>query len=728
MESSSHQDRHYSLAWNPDLVNSLKGREQLNTKELVVKVEGSELQKFLDTDGPDKYLVSGARGMGKSLALAYKVAKLKESGTSHMLPDAFPFMYRLTSKKRVDLSAQQLYELKSPKQWWDIWLVCLGTFIAASIARDRHQTLSAQEHAFPWATKLVEAANELVRADARVEPFTALLNKAIPLSGNDLRKFFDDHLLEVLGTRQENITICVDGIDEAIGYVDERGSHHSLFTSQKDKVTIIEGVQEQREEREVHFGNLARDAWIAAQQGYAGAAANITAQVTGIRVLGSLRSEAKADLVKSFDDVDAKWQMIRDLSTGDEAFAEIFKTNIDRSNHMAKPEAADMIERFAGVASIPSKVVAGQEEALLDYLRRHCFNTPRGLVQLGGAIHEMVRNGAMKSTEDQISGIIVAVNTCADKIVLEEHLSQQLPQLSPQVLALCRDRLEHNILSQAELARLNDLYKETFPQDGRSLSEQLYEAGLLGVPKEIAREWKQFFIRSGTAITKDEWSTHKATLLNASFAVIHPAFSARLCRESGREKQDFYRTNFIVGDGLPCPALFFPGAICVKERVRAMNHKELYATFEGPDDKPVELPLNRNHVAYCFLFSLILALSRSEEPSVTSQDLIQAAKDLAAAGYMNKSYGRPTSFLPHVYLRIQLPKLDPDRVQDYLGIRTLKMLFKEYLGSEWHIHVMDEGYANGNMCFSLAYSLDNSQHNPANKQEIEFRVVVPSVA
>jgi len=709
------------LAWAADLVQSISGKGQFDAKGLVIASGG--LRSFLDSDESSKIIVSGARGMGKSIALAYKVSKLQAGAKYRVIPDVFPFMYGL-AKKSIPLTAQELHELGVATRWRAIWLVGLGVLLAAWIRREARSSLDKGQ--FPtWAQDLVDEANKW--GGTRDEPFAAVVGIALKLTSNNLETFFNNSLLPILKERSQSLAICVDSIDEAIAFSASDGQVHSLFSRQSD----LQIESEKGQVRNLKFGPLARDAWIAAQQGFAAAAARITSQSGyGILILGSLRLEARQSLPDNLDDVDSKWEsFIEDLKVNRAEFSEIFASNIARSDEhrLVLPDAQDPVERFVGFSSVESRVVPDASEPVLDYVVRHTFHTPRGMVQIGGAIYARLPMGAAKAAgtlEQQTERVIDCVSACAADVVMKEHLSQLMPQLEVQALNFAASELQHNILSQVEMRRLNQWYSEIRPGEDRPLLDQLFAAGLIGVPRKSESDWNQHF--------PDYESSRNSVSLpaNVPFVVVHPALSAKRC-QSGVE--DYYRSTFLVGSGLPCPSIFYPAAITVKRIDRGV-HKQLVAEFEGEEAEPIPYVTSINSVAYCFLFSLLFALHSAKKSSVTVSEVEEAAKDLAAAGLLSETYGHPLEE-PYKYLSRRLQLVVPSTAKgSEPALRELTNWFKENLHSQWRVTVQDLGFKkNKDLCFSVQSTLTSRLFSKSKKQvfgdidwqDIDFRVRVP---
>lgn len=738
------------LAWSPDLAQKISGRVDFDPSKLLV---GSrELSDFVNNPIATQFLVSGARGMGKSLALACKVIQLKNSEgyrertnedakPYRMLPDAFPFMFSMNKSGRVHLSGQQLYELESAQKWEGIWLACLGTYLAAWILRDQRQNLLDTELGLPaWSLDLCKRAQDCLSLSPREEPFSSLLRVAIRLSGNDMHNFYEDHLTGLLKKRSGPIALCIDGIDEAIGYlrsVDGKSERHSLFTTH-EAVTVLDGLSGQQ--REESFSELARGAWIAAQRGYAAAAASINQSNAGIRVLGSMRMEARLGLPASLNDVEKNWEAnIFDLSVQEQQFHDIFLANIDRSDEerMAAPQATNLMERFAGVAMLPPQEVPDTKEPLLQYILRKTFRTPRGMVQIGGAIYaKQHRHGGRHEDEKQhVHRIISAVNACAAGDVFAEHLSQQMPPLDPQVLTWATGNIRSNILNLPEVRSLNKAHQTTLPTDKTSLSEHLFAAGLLGVPREMDGQWRQFFVPHRGASSEDDWQGHRAWLERARFYVLHPAFSAYVCRQRGLSHQEFYRSSFLVGDGLPCPEYFFPGAVKVTAFDSGSHGKQLRAEFQAQNGQAVHLQLRIDSVAYLFFFSMVYALFQSPAgtTSVDVEDIADAAQKLFAAGYLHHAYGRGGSTGPEKYLKAHLEEIDIHKAPTKERcIRVINDWFKKYTREDWDIHIEDEGKPGEVLpIFSLRYRSDDPSQPSTNaaivvidKLDIDFRATI----
>jgi hypothetical protein len=681
------------LAWAADLVQSISGKEQFDAKGLVIAHGG--LRSFFDDDESSKIIVSGARGMGKSVALAYKVSKLQAGSRYKMIPAVFPFMYGM-AKKSIPLTGQQLYELGSAAKWRAIWLVSVGIFLAAWIRREERAVLDRSS--FPgWAGELVDEANKW--SGTRDEPFAAIVGVAVKLTSNRLENLYNEHISPILSGRSRRLAICVDAIDEAIAFSTSTGDVHSLFSRQSDVKIDFDGQAQY-----IKFSRLARDAWIAAQQGFAAAAARITSQtVYGIRVLGSLRLEARQHLPEQLEDVESKWEsFIEDLKADRSDFAEIFSANVDRSDEdrFVNQEAADPVERLVGFKEIESRVVPHATETVLDHIVRHSFQTPRGLVQIGGAIYNKLPTGMSKTTgtlEQQTDRVIASINGCAADTVLKEHLSQLMPQLDERILQFALGSLEHNILSQIEMTRLNKKYAASQPTDTRPLLDQLFSAGLLGIPRKSENGWGQYFP------DYEDSRENLAIPANAPFVLVHPALSAKRCQSN---PEDYYRSTFLVGSGLKCPAVFYPAAITVKCIDKGIR-KQLIALFEGNAAEPAVYNKSTRAVAYCFLLSLLFSLHTRQSSSVTAREIVEAAKDLAAAGMLEPSYGNP-AVEPHRYLEKRFEELDTATAKaDEQAIRDISQWFTTELDGQWRVCIEDEGHQVRDLCFSIQSKLTN---------------------
>jgi hypothetical protein len=574
-QGSENQD----LAWLPDLSEAIGSGADFWRLNHFRPIE-QEQRDFVHSDGIRQQLVVGARGMGKSTLLLYRMNHLSS------LPKQFrcvrrvpPFGFRLVNQS-VLIPPEALALYSRVDSWSAVWRVVLGLYFAYSMGREAPFALQAdniQEWFKLFALKEEDFLLRRLMTDIQIwgmgpfEERTHHLIQAIVdsrASPSFLESMFEQKIAPILrrgiahAPTDVRWVISVDCIDEALTVA--RGAKGLLapevVATYVDTVTRIEN-DTNPSKQSTNTDNirlLVHELWANAQIGYGLIASRLIKEFSGRLVaFGGFRSEVAERFVLTSGLTKTKVdELLLRLKPDDDWLREIFIYNVnltqDRdknkivSSSLAKKDPEQVAcESLSGLPVIPNRTVFGKAESTFNLLRRHNFGAPRGLMSLGRAFRKIplkidptISNSPVR---DPVRAIH-AVNVEAVE-VFKEYRDTLFPPWDADY-----ERgfplIQTNLLSKTEVERINVQF-DNLCKKAKPFLEYLMNIGLIGIPQYGERGIVQKFWMPG-----DEPMKLPSDL---EYAVLHPAFSAYLTQTRNASSQrKYYSSAFFADPNAPC--------------------------------------------------------------------------------------------------------------------------------------------------------------------------------
>lgn len=670
------------IAWNPDLISSIKGKNAFDDLRCIDV--SAALDDFVHKVDGNLGTIYGPRGMGKSVLLMYKMSQISKQSEILICPHFFPFLFHFNTRV-LGLTLDQMKVANQALFWKDVWKVSLGLIAIGSVQKKESLTFPQPKELPKWAIEIWGLATLGVDANALrgVNHLTRILKLALSLRIGEFRleALHQDCILPTLSGRR--IAIAVDGIDEMLGHQTSKGDVVALFSDNQTRG--LDSHQSITIEKEV---------WIAAQQGYVGAQLEIESDTSkSIRIYGSLRAEAKVELAEKLQtDPKLSEPVFQEIRSDSVNFEKIFELNVNLSDAkrlLFPSEKSDLAKKFCGVSRLQSRVVWNEVEDLLQCVRRHTFNTPRGMVWICREIYETQQESTlslMKSNQSvhawNEERVLDAINRAAGKIVLDEHVTQLRDPLAKPLIDFCKKEILHNICSRSEMVSFNDAFLAQYGAVAGNAIDRLYDMGLVGIPKPD--RWGRFI---QSFLGYDEIGRANKIPQDIPYCFLHPALSACIAK-TRRNTRKFYRGAFLVGDSRLCVGSFNPAAVVV-DCDRGLVTRPLTATFNTLSGKAVfESP--KKLVDYGLLFPLLFAVCRNKEAAVTLSDVQKYATLLYRDDLLAERYGRP--YTPVTKWIDGLLKLPGSEVLEntnaqVTAIREIQHWFNTAANGHWRLKV-----------------------------------------
>jgi hypothetical protein len=572
------------FAWVADIMDVISGRPLTESKYGLM--ETSELQEFLADEGTS-LIVSGARGMGKSIALYTKAVRMSRKDEVRLVVNHHPFVNRLPQNS-ILIPISQLKIFESHRAWLPIWKVVIGGLIAARYQKD------------------IGHANLTVISDSPEEKhFLVLLNEAI-------QNPHSEHISSILGwlvnrnlkpeTYESWFYKFEPVITSAAGH-----STYCIFIDAIDEAININSPEEIFHEpinARLRFNQL----WVSAQTAFADTAYYFRRKYfQKLRVYGSMRPEAvsqfpdKAQVTKS-----KVKEMFCVLKYDSEALCKIFEFNIARTSksRLADLSADNPIKKFIGHKTLLNRVVWSSEEKFFDHILRHSFLSPRDVVVIGAGIRDVNPIARLLSTKD----VTDAINNSAIG-VFHEHIQNVYPPWNP-LLEQGFNFLTSNIIDDLEMARIENNFRIAIENKAENLFENLYLRQLIYIPKlDLNKEHR---------LCAYDPDIDSALPTNIGYCALHPALSAFLFSRSkgGLIKEDFYSHHFVVEPGAKVP-----GGIS-RPRLSLLRRRRDDVAILVIDGKEIALPTTgKAHQGAIMLAAMICAIRRNNSPKVSGDQI-----------------------------------------------------------------------------------------------------------
>lgn len=599
----------------------------------------SPLLKKFDEDIDDgQRILSGAKGTGKSTALARKAAKYSKTPNYSVIPSYHPFTVSL-SDQSIDvnsLSKGEIFHYTSHYSWVNIWTLSIGI-------------------AFLYYLHFSEIKKE--------KSFSGFLIKKLPSKSEKnlaIMDFFDDineDLSSIKETqRRDLISPIIKAIVRRKWDSDQCSKLYSKyicrnFSMEKSKDTyavFIDSIDEAfKRNLKITLdeeGESAATVWHAAQTSIIDASTVLEKDTNGLlRVYASIRIEAKREygnIGGAKSDSQLK-ESVLVLSYSNEELKEIFKNNIIRTNkkYLAKPKSHDIIERFFGSKDYKHKYV-DKKECPVDWVMRHTFQNPRDVVLHGRNIcfglnkdfrsdreklSEIINRTAIELYHDYIRQMVSPWRSGVEKIF--KHLKHAIIDKK---VAICIDNSWKTAVndSQKKNAELLHDPKKLHKHIISKPLTYLYQLGFIGYPNGHNR------IEFRSLTMNDYWPE----LPDKPYYITHPCLTEIILNRVNISKKKYHTNQFVVGAGLKCPGkVVFPKYFILMDKIKNASAVAYVPDNESftldsdilnrniIDELVCGLPGKRGNVGPFLILAILSAMSRKNKSTVTSDDVVAEA-------------------------------------------------------------------------------------------------------
>ncbi|HEY5884017.1 MAG TPA: toll/interleukin-1 receptor domain-containing protein [Pyrinomonadaceae bacterium] len=464
-------------------------------------VRTQAVEEFLKCGSDDmKFFIVGPKGLGKTFLLKVKSKFYRENMSGYRCLPPNELVEKLTAI-RVSFSREELGKFTLIDTWEKTWELSLVTMILRNFGIELPADLRTL---IGGARTLLDILSAFIRSRNAIDKlYSEHLSTSLRPKLDDLREH---------GANQ--IAVFIDNVDEGI---EKHGSQSK--------------------------GRRAEDVWINAQLGLMKVARDICQRNRHIKIFVSIRSEAFNN-DRSATALQARNSAII-LEYTRNQIKEIFEQNISttRRSDLARPHAANLIERFVGFSQMPhnfAKDLSGnpRKEDTFSFIFRHTFGRPREIVRMGNIIAQIPVN----ERRDDEDAVREKVNTVSNEL-LQQLRQEIVPSFEDEVFNRFCELVKHNVVSIEEAKSISrQIQDETgFDED---VFSYLYSIGLVGATEY---DWKrereiQRFLPVGHYSLSDPVPPRASNHL-----VLHSSIDKLLRTNHGRR---FYDKNNIIGDGL----------------------------------------------------------------------------------------------------------------------------------------------------------------------------------
>ena len=596
--------------------------------ESLPMIEFPLLQEFLRNDNSQTQILVGAKGTGKSLALAVKASLVKSREASKKLfviPQYFPFMWRL-SAGQLTVPKKNISHYCEAPTWLSIWKLVLSSVFCLHLHRRTSNEISGKDthlKTFGEVLDCPKGSNERVffdfvgelysehgktRADILTPIIGEILTRQVDSQG--VEKWFNSYLLRHINSRHDgNKTyIFVDQIDEAA-----KALVSELNPDQGAKL------------------------WYAIQIGLIDAASELADQGTRCYVYSAVRTEAYEHysymgirgLAKIADD------FCITMEYTNEQLHQIFEDNVRRTeaSELANTNGSTA-NKFFGVEHFDHPYVLGDSEDPVSWVVRHSFGIPRELVWHGGNI---LRNIPSSKRNDR-TVVSSFVNKLGAKI-FEDYITFLVPQWDDTV-ELVFKQIKHNVIPSQLAYEIDAKFAQ--PYNGVRPILYMYQRGLIGAP--IANPAKrntylQNFLPPGTH--------HSVVELPASdMYILHPCMNEKVkSKLLPEEAGQFVTPWFIAGHGKECPGSLQMIKLVITLDQYDDNINVYYlengveqSHFQDLDSYLVQGLRDRSKPATAMFLSIITTMKLSGQVRLKTSMIIDVSRRLARNKVLSNKY------------------------------------------------------------------------------------------
>ena len=446
-------------------------------------------RRFVSNNSSPEILISGPKGVGKTLLLKLKRSEQTGKGIKllpeNTLVDKFIGTPHIFSyKKSQDL-------LTSEDYWKNIWLLSLITvFLKSDKEFDFEDYINDSKSEF--VSDILDSNTITSSCDAFAR-YLAMPHQQYYQAYEDLNSCLIPYFRRI----HTPMMTFIDNVDE----------YFNLNTSSNATATMK--------------GDFKHLLWANAQKGLAKAARELNSLNNHIKVFATIRQE----VMQIFGASDPMALQLSgntlELKYSSEDLKEVLIKNIlaEEDSNLASPYADNPIDKFFGVENtIIEHLYTNEDEYVVDFIIRHTLLRPRDIALLGGKISELPSN--RRSSEN----IRDTINSTS-KYLIQSYLTSAQVTITDMNEDILFRMFSGNILSKEDLANLSKKYdKIMFAVDGEELERHvfcdLYRLGLLGFVDESNKSTGsvQRFAPVGTIPL-----TPKTCLPDANTYLLHPS-------------------------------------------------------------------------------------------------------------------------------------------------------------------------------------------------------------
>lgn len=485
-------------AWNLEIYREFDS--EFSEDQLLVN---RSIRDFLDYE--DKFILVGAKGLGKTLFLRYK------SFLYHLNRDSFKFnasQTELTENLRIHVntfSKADMLAFKDEAIWKLLWELALWILIFRQFKFPINSKLE----------KIIENGEQFSSIVARLLGHRSKIDQL-----HTFAREFQDQKSKV----QSAVALFIDDVDQAL---------HDLLSTPHLSDEYFAGQQ-----------NPSVEAWVSAQMGLVGAIYNLNRQNAHIKVYATIRREA-------FEAYDGPMkinyrQNVSILQYDKDEIKKIFDKNItlmDR-RELVNQYGTTLISRFVSFDEFPHKFAVDvndqpRTEEVFNFIYRHTYGRPREIIMMGAALRELTASNKYReaNAEQRYKLLRATVNSVGNEL-LDQYKSEIIPYLDEDVLQKFVETARSNVIPRADF-RLFD----------RNLLNNYYNWGLIGYvrPVNMDGSLKQHFLPAALY----NYRKHMA-LPTTDYLLIHPTMDLPLLGH--HTYGGFHNQYNIIGDGYD----FFP--------------------------------------------------------------------------------------------------------------------------------------------------------------------------
>lgn len=461
--------------------------------------KNSRIKNYLKTGKEDDNLIlAGGKGSGKTLLLRYKSYLYRNNLSGFKFNTGDSQLVEYITIHTGTISQKELVGLCTEEKWKNIWFLTLSIAIIKIFGSNLPERLKKE---FDFASNISAIVTYLLDSPARVDK----LAKSSHL------------LLGALNQVTSGVAIFVDNIDQGI----------EIFI--EDYLTNQTITHEQ-----------AIDMWVHAQTAIIHIIYKLTQINAHIKIFATVRREAlsrlNAPVGVNYDEI------CTDLKYTRAETKEIFEKNIqmmDESDYVNK-ENPDYIGKFLGLNTIPHPFAKDdqnkpREENIFDFIYRHTYGRPRGIILMGDALYnDVILQGNYKN------------KTIADRCFLVRHRvnavsSTLFEAYKKEIMPFTGEEIFENFFQR--FSRSNLILNQGLDEPAQALIKKFFNLGLLGyVPRRPYEQNKpvQIFLPAATYNFQDN------PLPETEYFLIHPSLDQALIDRSRFD--GFYDPRNIIGD------------------------------------------------------------------------------------------------------------------------------------------------------------------------------------
>jgi hypothetical protein len=486
-------------AWNLEIYRGFDS--EFSEDQLLLN---QPIRDFLDND--DKFILVGAKGLGKTLFLRYKSYLYHNKYGENIKFNAS--QTELTENLRIHtntFSKEDMLAFRDESIWKLIWELALWILIFRQFKFPINPRLE----------KTIESAEQFSTIVAQ------LLNKRSKI---DQLRTYAREFQEQKSKVQSAVALFIDDVDQAL---------HDLLLPFHPSDDYFEGTQKPSVE-----------VWVSAQMGLVGAVYNLNRQNAHIKIYATIRREA----YEAFDgSIKINYrQSVSILEYDKDEIGKIFEKNInlmDRKDWI-NPYGTTPVSRFVGFDEFPHKFAVDvndqpRKEEVFNFIFRHTYGRPREIIMMGDTLRVLTASSKYKEADAKVrySLLRATVNSVSNDL-LQQYKSEIIPYLD-----------ETSLQGFVETVRSNVITKADFRLFDKTLLRNYFNWGLIGYvrPVNMDGSLKQHFL----PVSLYNYRKH-LVLPNTDYLLIHPTMDLPLLDH--HTYGGFHNQYNIIGDGYD----FFP--------------------------------------------------------------------------------------------------------------------------------------------------------------------------